>query len=100
MPLTHEIHIHMSSAGNQSYQMAPGRTQTSALPNLAHKEALKDMQLYKQLVCENESYAVKLRGLHQVTMKRNIINNDNKDRGNTFVRDVTVCLCDNRAWER
>lgn len=58
------------------------------------------MQLYKQLVCKNASYAAEHRGPHQVAMKRNIINNDNNDRGNTFAWDVTVCVCDRGAWER
>lgn len=80
--------------------MAPGRTQTSALPNSAQNRAPKDTQLYKQLVCKNASYAAKHKGPHQVAMKRNIINNDNNDRGNTLAWDVTVCSCDSGAWER
>lgn len=40
------------------------------------------MQLYKQLVCKNASYAAVHKGPHQVTMKRQI-DNDNNDRGNT-----------------
>lgn len=63
-------------------------------------EAPKDTQLYKQLVCKNASYAAKHRGPHQVAMKRNIINNDNNDRGNTLAWDVTVCLYDSGSWER
>lgn len=33
--INRERHVQLSSAGSQSYQMAPGRTQTSALPNSA-----------------------------------------------------------------
>lgn len=64
--------------------MAPGRTLTSVLPNSARSGAPEDTQLYKQPVCKNASYAAKHKGLHQVAMRRNIINNDNNDRGNTL----------------
>lgn len=79
--------------------MAPGRTQTSVLPNSGPNWAQKDMQLYKQLVSKNASYAAEHKGPHQVAMRRNI-NNDNNDRGNTLVLDRTVGLCDSGAWER
>lgn len=97
--LNHEIHVQLSSAGSHVLPDGTRQNPNICITQLGPNGAPEDTQLYKQLVCKNASYAAKHRGPHQVAMKRNIINNDNNDRGNTFAGDVTACLCDSGAWE-